>query len=106
LFRSGNKNKQTHSSKNKSTRSYEICHSLQGSRQAHEDPDARDEHFYNKCSKNYGLGGLEVQTYIMRRCQFMSEKGKRMQEWLKESLPEVWEKEVCPPSSPNNRLLD
>ncbi len=32
LFRSGNKNKQTHSSKNKSTRSYETCHSLQASR--------------------------------------------------------------------------
>ncbi len=29
-----------------------------------------------------------------------------MQEWLKDSLPEVSEKEVWPPSSPNNRLLD
>jgi hypothetical protein len=44
---------------------------------------------------------------MLRRCQFMSEEGKRMQEWLKESLPEVWEKEVWPPSSsPNYSLLD
>jgi hypothetical protein len=73
----------------------------QGPLQAHEDPGAGDEHFYNKCSKNYGVGGLEVQTYVMRRCQFMSEEGKRMQEWLQENLPEVWEKEVWPSSSPN-----
>jgi hypothetical protein len=32
ICRSGNKNKQTHSGKNKSTRSYETCHSLQASR--------------------------------------------------------------------------
>jgi hypothetical protein len=54
------------------------------------DHGAGDENFYNKCSKNYGVGGLEVQTYVMRRCQFMSEEAKRMQEWLKENLPEVW----------------
>jgi hypothetical protein len=29
-----------------------------------------------------------------------------MEEWLKQNLPEVWEKEVWPPSSLNNSLLD
>jgi hypothetical protein len=58
----------------------------QGPRQAlHVDHGAGDENFYNKCSKNYGVGGLEVRIYVMRRCQFMSEEGKRMQEWLKEN---------------------
>jgi hypothetical protein len=64
----------------------------QGPRQAHEDPGAGDENFCNKFSKdykNYGVGGFEVQTYVMRRCRFMSEEGKRMQECLKENLPEV-----------------
>jgi hypothetical protein len=28
------------------------------------------------------------------------------EEWLKENLPGVWEKEFCPPSSPNLSLLD
>ncbi len=31
------------------------------------DPGAGDEHFYNKYSKNYGVGGLEVQSYVNRR---------------------------------------
>ena len=39
----------------------------QGPRQAHEDPGAGDEHLYNKYSKNYGVGGLQVQSYVMRR---------------------------------------
>ena len=39
----------------------------QGPWQAHEDPGAGDEHFYSKSSKNYGVGGLEVQSYAMRR---------------------------------------
>ncbi len=34
----------------------------QGPQQAHEDHGAGDEHLNNKCSKNYGVGGLEVQT--------------------------------------------
>jgi hypothetical protein len=29
-----------------------------------------------------------------------------MEEWFKQNLPEVWEKEVWPPSSPNYSLLD
>ncbi len=41
----------------------------QGPRQAHEDPGAGDQHFYNKCSKIYGLGRLEVQSYVIRRGQ-------------------------------------
>ncbi len=36
----------------------------QGPLQAHEDPGAGDENFYNKCIKNYDFGGLEVQTYV------------------------------------------
>ncbi len=36
----------------------------------------------------------------------MSWAGKRMQEWLKENLPEVWEKEVWPPSSPSYSLFN
>ena len=36
----------------------------------------------------------------------MSEEGKRLQELLKENLPEVWEKEVWPPCSPNYSLFD
>ncbi len=51
----------------------------QGPRQAHEDPGEGDENFYNKCSKNYenyGVGGFEVQTYVMRRCKFMSGRQK------------------------------
>ncbi len=35
----------------------------------------------------------------------MSQAGK-MQEWLKENLSEVWEKEVWPPSSPDYSILD
>jgi hypothetical protein len=31
---------------------------------------------------------------------------KRMQDWLKENLQEVWDKEVWPPSSPDYSLLD
>ncbi len=87
LCRSGNKNKQTRSGKDKSdqsTGSYENCHRLQASRhgrtmrkilpaiepggahhqgplQAHENPGAGDVHFSNKCIKNYGVGGLEGQ---------------------------------------------
>ncbi len=39
----------------------------QGPQQAHENPGAEDEHFYNKYCKNYGVGGLEVQSYVKRR---------------------------------------
>ncbi len=39
----------------------------QGPRQAHEDPSAGVEYFYSKSSKNYGVEGPEVQSYVMRR---------------------------------------
>ncbi len=39
----------------------------QGPRQAHEDPGAGEKYFFSKSSKNYGVGGLEVQFYVMRR---------------------------------------
>ncbi len=31
---------------------------------------------------------------------------KKRQKWLRKNLPEVWEKEVCPPSSPDCNPLD
>jgi hypothetical protein len=31
---------------------------------------------------------------------------KRMQDWLKENFTEVWEEEVCPPSSPDCNPFD
>jgi hypothetical protein len=49
---------------------------------------------------------FRYKCYGMRRGQFIPEAGKRMQKWLKENLPEVWEKEVWPLSSPNNSLFD
>ena len=36
----------------------------------------------------------------------MWEANKRTQDWHKENLPEVWDKEVLPSSSPDFRLLD
>jgi hypothetical protein len=41
---------------------------------------------------------LRYKFYGMRRGLFYQRAGKRMQEWLKENLPEVWEMEVWPPS--------
>jgi hypothetical protein len=46
-------------------------------------------------------GGLEVQILWYEKRSILPEAGKRMQDWLKENLPEVWEMEVWPPSSPN-----
>jgi hypothetical protein len=51
-------------------------------------------------------GGLELQILWYEKRSILTEAGKRMQEWLKESLPEVWEMEVWPPSSSNYSLLD
>jgi hypothetical protein len=36
----------------------------------------------------------------------MLEASKRTQDWFKENLQEVWDKEVWPPSSPDCSLLD
>ncbi len=36
----------------------------------------------------------------METGQFMSEASKMTLEWLKESLSDMWEKEIWPPSSP------
>jgi hypothetical protein len=77
-----------------------------GQRQAHEDPGAGDEHFNNKCSKFYGLGKLEVQILCYQERSIMLEASKRTQDWFKENLQEVWDKEVWPPSSPDYSLLD
>ena len=52
------------------------------------------------------VGGLEVQILWYEKRSILLEAGKRMQEWLKENLPMVLEKEVWPPSSPNYNLLD
>ena len=51
-------------------------------------------------------GGLEVHILWYEKRSVLPEAGKRMQEWLKENLPEVLEMEVWPPSSPNYSLLD
>jgi hypothetical protein len=51
-------------------------------------------------------GGLEVQILWYEKRSILPEAGKRMQEWLKENLPEVWEMKVWPPSSPNYSLFD
>ncbi len=77
----------------------------QGPRQAHEDPGAGDEHFYNKCSKIYGLKRLEVKILFSEESSDMSEASKMTQDWYKENLLEGWDKEVLPPSSPNHSLL-
>jgi hypothetical protein len=45
-------------------------------------------------------GGLEVQILWYEKRSILPEAGKRMQEWLKENLPEVWEMDVSHPSSP------
>ncbi len=44
---------------------------------------------------------LRYKSYIMKRCQLMSEHSqgrKRVQDWLKKNLPVVSEKKVWPPS--------
>jgi hypothetical protein len=38
-----------------------------GPQQAHEDPGAGDEHYYNKYSKNYGVGGHDIHSHVKRR---------------------------------------
>ncbi len=74
----------------------------QGPLQANEGPGAGDVHFYNKCSKNYGVGRVEVQILCNEeRTKIMSIASKRTKDWLKEILQEVW-----PPSSFNYSLLD
>ncbi len=42
----------------------------------------------------------------MKTGQFMSEASKMTLEWLKESLSDMWEKEIWPPSQPNCETLD
>ena len=42
----------------------------------------------------------------MRRGQFMWEANKRTQDWHKENLPKVWDKEVWPSNSPGCKYLD
>ncbi len=64
----------------------------QGPRQAQEDPGAGDEHFFNKCSKIYGLGRLEVQIlcYIRNKERsILLEASNRTQDWFKDNLQEV-----------------
>jgi len=47
---------------------------------------------------------LRYTFYALRRGQFFSEANKTALDRLKESLSEVWEKEVWPPSSPSGTL--
>ena len=48
------------------------------------------------------LEDLRYKSYVIWRGQ----ASKRTQDWFKEYLQEVWDKEVWPPSSPDCRLLD
>jgi hypothetical protein len=47
---------------------------------------------------------LRNKSIVIRREQSCSEASKRMQNWLKENLQEVWDKDVWPPSSPDYSL--
>jgi hypothetical protein len=78
----------------------------QGPWQAHEVPGAGDELYYNKWSKIYGLVRLVVQILCLKERPIMLEASKRTQDWFKENLKEVWDKEDWPPSSPDYSLLD
>jgi hypothetical protein len=51
-------------------------------------------------------GDLRYTFYALRRGQFLSEASKTTLDWLKESLAEMWEKEIWPPSSPACNPLD
>jgi hypothetical protein len=44
--------------------------------------------------------------YIFQQDGAPVHNSKKMQDWLKENLPEVWEKEIWPPSSPDCNPLD
>ena len=45
-------------------------------------------------------------NYIFKQDGISAQDSKRMQDWLKENLTEVWEEEACPPSSPNCKPFD
>jgi hypothetical protein len=50
---------------------------------------------------------LRDKSIVIRRGQSCLEASKRMQNWLKENLQVVWDKEVWSPSSPHlTSLLD
>ncbi len=70
---------------------------IKGPLQVHEVHAARDEHFQNNCD-NDGVRGLELQSLcnekVMKTGQFMSEASKMTLDWLKESLSDMWEKEI------------
>ena len=44
--------------------------------------------------------------YIFKQDGISTQDSKRIQDWLKENLTEVWEEEVCPPSSPTCKPSD
>ncbi len=44
--------------------------------------------------------------YVFQQDGAPAHNSKRTQDWLKENLPEVWEKEIWPPSSPDCNPLD
>jgi hypothetical protein len=44
--------------------------------------------------------------YVFQQDGAPAHNSKRTQEWLKANLPEVWEKEIWPPSSPDCNPLD
>jgi hypothetical protein len=48
----------------------------------------------SKTSVRRDVEDLRCKCYGMSRGQFIPETGKRMQEWLKKNLPQMWEKKV------------
>jgi hypothetical protein len=52
------------------------------------------------------LEDLRYKFLLYEKRSILPDAYKRMQEWLKENLPEGWEMEVWPPRSPNYSLLN
>jgi hypothetical protein len=67
------------------------------------------DHYQNNC-ENDGVRGFEIQSLCYEKGrktgQFMSEASQMTLDWLKESLSDMWEKEIWPPSSPDCEPLD
>jgi hypothetical protein len=62
---------------------------------------AQEINYSSNNSKNDSVRGLEIQILGFKgRSIHVSEASITTLDWLKESLAEMWEKEIWPPSSP------